>query len=164
MSFVKWRIAMNLRLVRRSVFGAALACAFVSYSAMAPSVSAADSNAEKPAKIDLNTASEKQLQELPGIGEAYSKKIVAARPLKTIKELSKLGIPAATIAKITPLVTVSVTRPGGKLTPPRKGMVWVNKDSKIYHKEGSIWYGNTKEGNWMTEAQAIKAGNKAADE
>ena len=119
--------------------------------------------AEKPAKVDLNVASEKQLQELPGIGEAFSKKIVAARPLRTIKELSKLGVPAPTIEKITPLVTVSVTRPGGKLLPPKKGMVWVNKDSKIYHKEGSPWYGNTKEGTWMTEREALKAGNKAAE-
>jgi hypothetical protein len=160
---------MYVTLFRNSIFGAALACVFVIYSAMAPSVSAADARAdtpakaEKPPKIDLNTASEKQLQELPGIGEAFSKKIVAARPLKTLKELSKLGIPSTTIEKIRPLSTLSVTRPGGKVKPPKKGMVWVNPDSKIYHKEGSPWYGNTKDGSWMTEAQAIKAGNKAAE-
>ena len=159
---------MNVRLLGKSFVGAALVCAFVVYGAMAPA-SAADTKsdpsvkAEKPARIDLNTASEKQLQELPGIGEAFSKKIVAARPLKTIKELSKLGIPSTTIEKIRPLSTLSVTRPGGKVKPPKKGMVWVNPDSKIYHKEGSPWYGNTKEGSWMTEAQAIKAGNKAAE-
>jgi hypothetical protein len=160
---------MNVRLLQNSVFAAALACAVATYSAMAPRISAADAKADasakaaKPAKIDLNTASEKQLQELPGIGEAFSKKIVAARPLKTLKELSKLGIPSTTIEKIRPLSTLSVTRPGGKVKPPKKGMVWVNADSKIYHKEGSPWYGNTKEGSWMTEAQAIKAGNKAAE-
>ena len=156
---------MNVRLLRNSVFAAALVCAVATYSAMAPRISAADASAKaaKPAKIDLNTASEKQLQELPGIGEAFSKKIVAARPLRTLKELSKLGIPSTTIEKIRPLSTLSVTRPGGKVKPPKKGMVWVNADSKIYHKEGSPWYGNTKEGSWMTEAQAIKAGNKAAE-
>jgi hypothetical protein len=160
---------MNLVLFRNAAFSATLACAVAIYGVSTPSASAADAKAaasakaEKPAKVDLNTASEKQLQELPGIGEAYSKKIVAARPLRTIKELSKLGIPAPTIAKITPLVTVSVTRPGGKLSPPKKGLVWVNKDSKVYHKEGSVWYGNTKEGSWMTEAQAITGGNKAAE-
>jgi len=160
---------MNVLLVRYRFLVAALACVFAICGAIVPSLSAADAKddasakAEKPPKIDLNTASEKQLQVLPGIGEAYSKKIVAARPLKTIKELSKLGIPAPTIEKIRPLVTFSVTRPGGKLKPPRRGMVWVNPDSKIYHKEGSPWYGNTKEGSWMTEAQAIKAGNKAAE-
>ena len=162
---------MNVRNFRLSWFGAALACAFVLCNLMASNASAADpkqadkaAKPEKPAKVDLNTASDKQLQELPGIGDAFSKKIIAARPLKTIKELSKLGIPAPTIEKLRPLVTLSETRPGGKAKPPKKGMVWVNKDSKIFHKEASIWYGNTKEGTWMTEADAVKAGNKAADE
>ena len=153
---------MSLRVMRDGIFMTALTCAFA-LGALAASMASAAGGKGKPAKIDLNVASEKQLQELPGIGEAFSKKIVAARPLKTIKELSKLGVPAPTIEKITPLVTVSVTRPGGKLKPPQKGMVWVNLDSKIYHKEGSVWYGNTKEGTWMTERDAIKANCKAAE-
>ena len=60
-------------------------------------------------------------------------------------------------------MTVSVARPGGKLKPPKPGMVWVNTETKIYHKENSPWYGNTKESAWMTEPAAIKAGNKAAE-
>lgn len=46
--------------------------------------------------------------------------------------------------------------------PPQKGMVWVNTDSGVYHKEGSKWYGNTKQGKYMTEADAKKAGYKAS--
>ena len=38
-----------------------------------------------------------------------------------------------------------------------KGMVWVNSDSKIYHK-GGRWYGKTKEGQFMSEDDAKKAG------
>jgi hypothetical protein len=145
----------------------ALALAAAVYFGSLVSIAAAADNpskTEKPPKIDLNTASAKQLQELPGIGEAFSKKIIAARPLRTIKELSKLGIPAPTIEKIRPLVTLSENRPGGKLKPPKKGMVWANTDSKIYHKdEKSPWYGNTKFGKWMTEAEATKAGYKPAE-
>jgi hypothetical protein len=37
-------------------------------------------------------------------------------------------------------------------------MVWVNTDSKIYHREGDRWYGRTHTGEWMTEAEAIKTG------
>ncbi len=48
--------------------------------------------------------------------------------------------------------------------PPAKGMVWVNTDSKVYHKEGGRWYGKTKEGKYMTEADAIKEGYRAAKE
>ena len=49
-------------------------------------------------------------------------------------------------------------------TPPLKGMVWVNtaSDAKVYHKEGTRWYGKTKEGKWMTEDDAKKAGYREA--
>jgi len=46
-------------------------------------------------------------------------------------------------------------------TPPSPGMVWVNTDSGVYHKSGSRWYGKTKQGKWMTEQDAQKAGYKA---
>jgi hypothetical protein len=41
-------------------------------------------------------------------------------------------------------------------------MVWVNTDSGTYHKEGSRYYGKTKNGKYMTEADAVKAGYHAA--
>ncbi len=44
------------------------------------------------------------------------------------------------------------------------GLVWVNTETHVYHKEGSHFYGTTKKGKYMTEAEAIKAGNKAGAE
>jgi len=47
---------------------------------------------------------------------------------------------------------------------PAPGMVWVNTKSGVYHHEGDQWFGKTKEGKFMTEADAIKAGYRASQE
>jgi hypothetical protein len=41
------------------------------------------------------------------------------------------------------------------------GKVWVNTETGVYHK-GGRWYGKTKKGKFMTEAEAKAAGYKVA--
>jgi hypothetical protein len=80
-------------------------------------------------------------------------------------------------AQATPAPTTTATKaPKAKApaTPPptaaeiadatAKGMVWVNLNTKVYHKPGVPTYGTTKHGQFMTEADAQKAGYKAAQE
>ena len=150
--------------------------------------------------VNINTASQAQLEALPGVGTATAKKIIAGRPYASVADLAKAGVSKSTISKISSMVTVgaamrvprrssrnaasapkpapaaaapapaaapaaAATAGAGKAAssttpqqPPQKGMVWVNLSTKVFHREGDKYYGNTKNGKFMTEADAIAAG------
>ena len=112
----------------------------------------------------------------PGCGPATAEKIIAGRPYSSTADLSKAGVPAKTISGLSGMVTVGASgsasksqssmdnklaRPGassGTAQAGGPGMVWVNPDTKVFHRYGSRWYGKTKTGQYMTEADALKAG------
>ena len=64
----------------------------------------------KSTKVDLNTATQQELEALPGVGEATAKKIIAGRPYASVADLSKAGVPQSTIDKISSQVTVSKSK------------------------------------------------------
>lgn len=72
--------------------------------------------------------------------------------------LAILTVPATT--PMDALAVVATTAQADQGNPDVK--VWVNANSGVYHCPGTRWYGNTKHGKYMTQAEAQKKGYRPA--
>ena len=105
-----------------------------------------------------------------GVKEWYGK----ANTTETPSKATTPAVPTTTAPTTTAPTTTAPTTTAPTTTAPAKstgtqaapgggpGKVWVNTASHVYHCANDQWYGKTKQGEYMSEADAIAKGNRAS--
>jgi competence protein ComEA len=73
----------------------------------------ADTQKSIAGPVDINSATQKELEAIKGVGPATAKKIISGRPYKSVDELSRAGISAKAVDALKPFVMV-----GGAVNVP----------------------------------------------
>ena len=86
----------------------------------------------------------------------------SASPANPLSKIGNLFKPKATASPAAKTTTNSAEANATPAPGGGHGLVWVNTESHVYHREGSRFYGKTKQGKYVSEADAIKEGDRAS--
>ena len=92
------------------------------------------------AKVDINTATLSELEDLPGIGTVMAQRIMAGRPYKSVPDLKRAGIPPNTINGLTGRVkagrTPAAREPAHRAAASSRRAPWHNApDVEVTHAD-----------------------------
>lgn len=163
-----------------SVIGFATCCVVQAQSptpAESPAGSPVKHRTHKKAEAAESPAAGTEASPLPAAKRGRKAKTTAASAAvspspspakKTLADFFKPKTSASPAVAAAPAkTTTTAAAKGAQATPAPgggNGLVWVNTETHVYHKEGSRFYGTTKKGKYVSEADAVKEGDKPGKE
>ncbi|HEU5313548.1 MAG TPA: hypothetical protein VFU08_06965 [Candidatus Udaeobacter sp.] len=171
-------------LVLVSVIGLASTCVVQAQTAVPaelPAESPSSAKKHRQHKMAEATASPAETAASPTTAESPTASPRAIRPRKKAKmeatpspsatptasprfRVGDLFKPKSSVSASPSAAPVTGSSTGTATPAPSggRGLVWVNTETHVYHKEGSRFYGTTKKGKYVSEADAIKEGDRPA--
>jgi hypothetical protein len=147
------------------LLAAGLFGATATYAATAPAAAPADAPAGTTALCKDGTYFQGETKKGACKGHKGIKDWYGGATAPTATPTAPAGQAGASTAQPAPATAMKAKTPTpAKTAAPGggPGLVWVNTSTKVYHCNGDKWYGTTKAGEYMSEADAKSKGFHAS--
>lgn len=116
----KMEVGKLLKMFRLLSFVILIAAALIIGAVPAHAAKAANVAQGKASLVDINSATQAELEAIKGIGPATAKKIIEGRPYKSLKDLTKAGVSEKAVEAMKPFVKVGKVPAAEKAAAPVK--------------------------------------------